>query len=177
MERLTTLLDKIRELNSKSDTTLIEVDLMMDYTKVLYADLLEYRNKLAFNEAITLPDKAAQKQPEIILNPLPEPAAAVKPEIIVPEVAPSVSLPQQHYSNADIREYIGINDKYLFISELFGNNKDAYDEVISEINTFDTEEEAISWLNNTVYQQYQWKDDMEALQSFYKSLNDFFVGR
>ena len=51
MERIATLLDKIREISTKPDAGIIDIDLMMDYTRVMYADLLEWRNKVAFTQA------------------------------------------------------------------------------------------------------------------------------
>src|ERR1044072_7236492 len=45
--RIPTLLQKLSELSSQPDhRTAIDVDLMLDYTRVLYADLLEWRARL-----------------------------------------------------------------------------------------------------------------------------------
>jgi hypothetical protein len=190
MERITTLLEKIKELNHKPDPALIDVDLMMDYARVLYADLFEWRKKLAFNEAVTIKTEAEERA---IAGGLEANQSAVaQPEIAGPAVEldntvlnfeqsknerKPLSYPDPHYSNADIRQRIGVNDKYQFISELFGNNKDAYEEVISEINTFDTEEEAITWINNSVGSQFRWQDDTESVQNFYRLLGEFFASR
>lgn len=186
MERISTLLDKIRDLN-KPGASAIEIDLMIDYTKVIYADLLEYRNKTVFNEnaKIKEQEKAQAVNFDIENFKFASPIPPKAPEEVAP---PQPSIPQQpipaqpifspapppRFTNYDIRQHIGINDKYLFISELFNDDREAYDEVISEINTFDSEEEAVSWLNQNVYQQYRWKEDTEVLQAFYKSINDFF---
>jgi len=182
MERITTLLDKIRELNATPNAEIIDIDLMIDYTRVIYADLLEWRNKVAFNNAVarpalaeTTPTSIFQAQPDRD-NGSPVPPAAerqISSQSAQPQAA-SLSFPESQYIAADIRQRIGINDKYLFISELFGNNKDAYDEVISEINTFHAEEEAIAWISRNIASQFNWQDDSEAVQSFYKLLSDHF---
>ncbi|MGB4292321.1 MAG: hypothetical protein WBJ37_05495 [Bacteroidales bacterium] len=42
----------------------------------------------------------------------------------------------------DLTEIIGINDKFLFIREIFGGNRHAYDETIAKLNSVSTLEEA-----------------------------------
>jgi hypothetical protein len=193
MQRIATLLSKIQELSNKTNGSLIEIDLMMDYTKVLYADLLEWRNKVAFTEPLIirtepeLKEMAAameenhssiEKTPEIAAPAVELDTTSLNYESVKTEAAPSqVSFSRPQYIRSDIRELIGINDKYLYISELFGNNKEAYEEVINELNSFDTEEEAIGWLRNNVYREYNWNEDVEAVQYFFSLVGEFFAER
>ena len=80
--------------------------------------------------------------------------------------------------NKDIRTYIGINDKYNFISELFGNNPEAYDEILNEINLSENKAEALQFLENSgITTLYQWKEDGFSEQIFYNVLNQFFASR
>ena len=193
MHRIATLLDKIKELNDKPDPSIIEVDLMMDYAKVLYADLLELHNKKAFTESLTT---TADSAPEDVAEAMEENHAPLEETPIItappveldntslnykssqPETNPSgISFAHSHYSDIDIRQHIGINDKYQYISELFGNNKEAYEEVIAEINSFDSLEEALSWLGQSVAPQYNWNEENESVQSFYRLLQLFFKSR
>lgn len=198
MQRVTTLLDKIKELVQRPDVHPIDVDLMMDYTKVLYADLIEWRNKLSFRDNLAVPSE-----------PLPQPQAAAAPRTVAqqpsmeeniqaseaqPEIAaPPVELditsanyaepeekeiPQPRITAyPDIRRSIGINDKYQFISELFSNDKNAYEQVMDKINTCHTEEEAVAWVQREVATEFQWGEDDEAVQYFYTTLNDYFINR
>jgi hypothetical protein len=193
MQRITTLLDKIKELNSKPDPSLIEVELMMDYTKVLYADLFEWRNKLGFKEQLIIKDEPSLAELAVAMEenhlPLEETPAITAPAIELDTTSrnyastPVLNTPppppssQPHYSDTDIRRHIGINDKYQFISELFGNNKEAYEEVISELNTFDTEQEANDWINKNIAPQFGWNPDNESVVSFYNLLQHFFRSR
>jgi len=157
------------------------VDLMMDYSRVLYADLLEWRNKIAFTEAATIREDQAlneiatgMEENHIPLETTPEVAApAIELDITstnYESVQPKSSEQDSpfvppHHSGADIMKLIGINDKYQFISELFSNNKEAFDEVILEINSFESEEEALQWLHHNVYQEYRWNDEMKSFTS------------
>lgn len=80
--------------------------------------------------------------------------------------------------NKDIRTFIGINDKYNFISELFGNNPEAYDEILNEINLSENKREALQFLENSgITTLYQWKEDGFSEQIFYNVLNQFFASR
>lgn len=166
MQRIPTLLQKISELSAKGDKiSLIELDLMLDYTKVMYADILEYRNRIAFNNSLvtdqavqtTNVSKAEEPIEEIPINQL---------GIAKEEVSQSASFDNKR----DFRNVIGINDKYLFISELFGNNKDDYESLLNEINTFENYIQATNWLNTKT----SWEDENETAQVFYGLLNNFF---
>ena len=46
----------------------------------------------------------------------------------------------------DINSAIGLNDKFIFIRELFGGDKDQYSETIQILNNFDTFENAVDFL-------------------------------
>jgi hypothetical protein len=154
MQRIDTLLQKLTELSSrKQPATPIDIDLMLDYTRVLYADLLEWRKNIAFNDA------HEQKTVE----------QAMPPE--APEV------PALKQEQRDIRALIGLNDKFRFVSELFGNNKDAYEEVLDELNQLETYDQAVNWLNSKVYHQYGWDDETGMPDSFYHILSQFFSAR
>lgn len=186
MQRIATLLQKISEL-SNENATVIEIDLMMDYTKVIYADLLEWRNRVAFNSSLqqdTGRSTFVADQPSITdeIKETPVPPATEEPtsepEKIIVQVAnppdeETVYSPKEQPA-IDIRTFIGINDKYQFISELFGNNKDAYNEVLDELNLIETYNEAVHWLKMSVADQYSWDEDSPAVQSFHGILSQFF---
>jgi len=48
----------------------------------------------------------------------------------------------------DLTEIIGINDKFLFIREIFGGNRHAYEEAIAKLNSVSSMEEAKNILKN-----------------------------
>ena len=164
MQRIEILLGKIGELAKHGDkNTEIEVDLMMDYTRVLYADLLQLKNSLAFRSSVptatTVKTAPEIKQQEKQTLHLPKTPAA---------------LPATPKFAKDIRGRIGINDKLLFINELFENDKETYEEVLNEINSFENFDDAVQWLKNTVAAKYGWRTDHETVELFYGILNAFF---
>ena len=161
MQRIPTLLQKISELSQKGGNAVIEIDLMLDYTRVLYADLLEMRNRIAFNESLVPGPQDTIKQSEIVADHAPE------------KLNQEIQQPEQELK-FDIRNIISINDKYQFISELFGNDKDKYYDVLDEINRIANYEEAKSWLKNEISVQQGWNNENMTVQMFYDVVSQFF---
>ena len=78
----------------------------------------------------------------------------------------------------DIRTYIGINDKYNFISELFNNNAEAYEEVLNEINKCANKDAVLAFLDQAgITTLYQWDTEGFSAQVFYNVLNQFFASK
>lgn len=121
-------------------------------------------------------DQLAESEPTFENNDKIIDEIVERPEPSKPN--PPSSLTDFKVWNKDIRTYIGINDKYNFISELFGNNPEAYDEILNEINLSENKEEALQFLENSgITTLYQWKEDGFSEQIFYNVLNQFFASR
>jgi len=63
----------------------------------------------------------------------------------------------------DLREAIGINDKFLFINELFNGDLERYNKVINELNGFSGLSGAQTYLTE-LQVQYQWAENGPAYQ-------------
>jgi hypothetical protein len=170
MQRIPTLIQKISELSQKGDHHLIEIDLMLDYTRVLYADLMEMRNRIAFNESLkpTVTESAPIKDNVETVSTPEEPVEEESQTI--PEPLPVTA----NNTGKDIRSFIAVNDKYQFISELFSNDKDRYNEVLDEINKTGTYPEAEEWLRSDLAVQQGWNNDNMTVQMFYSTVSQFF---
>lgn len=60
---------------------------------------------------------------------------------------------------------IGLNDKLAFVKHLFNNNMEDYTRVLSQLNTIDTEERSIAFINNMVkpeYNNWEGKEEYET---------------
>ncbi len=57
----------------------------------------------------------------------------------------------------DINSAIGLNDKFIFIRELFGNNKEHYHETVQVLNNFDTYDNAVKFLDDN----FDWEPENE----------------
>jgi len=68
----------------------------------------------------------------------------------------------------DLRKGIGVNDKFLFINELFRGDEGLYDRSIKTINAFNILPEAEYWINRELKIKLGWNDDKEVVQYFYQ---------
>ena len=63
----------------------------------------------------------------------------------------------------DLKSDIGINDKFLFVNELFGGNMEKYNHSIEQFNKLKTLADAMNYLNKLKI-ELQWKSGNEAYQ-------------
>lgn len=66
----------------------------------------------------------------------------------------------------DLKKAIGINDRYLFINELFRGDEDMYERSIKTINSFNIQAEAEYWIQRELKVKLGWMDDSEAVKTF-----------
>jgi hypothetical protein len=70
-------------------------------------------------------------------------------------------------SNKPIKKMeIGINDKFRFINELFGQSQLEYSTAIEQLNLCDNLEESENYLNN-IKELYKWKNDSPLLKTLF----------
>lgn len=69
----------------------------------------------------------------------------------------------------DLMKNIDINDKFLFIRELFNGNGSSFTEVINQLNQYAKLTDAIDFMEKTKI-TYRWKDNSEAYQRLYELL-------
>jgi hypothetical protein len=68
----------------------------------------------------------------------------------------------------DLRKAIGINDKFVFLNELFNGDEAMYERSIKTINNFHVLQEAEYWINRELKLRLGWNDTKEAVQHFYQ---------
>lgn len=61
---------------------------------------------------------------------------------------------------------VGLNDRIAFVKYLFNGSQEDYNRVLSQLNSFDSEEEAKDFLLNIVKPDYYWNDKLEYEQRF-----------
>ncbi len=80
----------------------------------------------------------------------------------------SISSRMQKNAIKDLKSAIGINEKFLFINELFKGNMKEYNESIVKLNGFKSLTETQHFLDE-LKEKYKWTDDIRA----YLTLKDF----
>ena len=72
----------------------------------------------------------------------------------------------------DLRKAIGVNDRYLFIQELFGGKEAEYELAIKTLNDFNSISEATNWISNHL--KFETAEKLEALSQFNQLLSRRF---
>ncbi len=75
------------------------------------------------------------------------------------ETSIAEKMQKSHFSN--IREAIGINEKFLFINELFNGDMGRYNKILDDINGLTTKQGVDTYLFELKI-QFQWANDSEA---------------
>lgn len=68
----------------------------------------------------------------------------------------------------DLRKAIGINDRFVFITELFRGDEPMYERSIKTINGFNIFPEAQYWINRELIVKLGWDVDAEPVKHFYQ---------
>jgi hypothetical protein len=66
----------------------------------------------------------------------------------------------------DLRKAIGINDRFLFINELFRGDENMYERSIKTINTFNIYAEAEYWISRELKVKLGWNIEQPSVQHF-----------
>lgn len=66
----------------------------------------------------------------------------------------------------DLRKAIGINDKFVFINDLFRGDEAMYERSIKTINSFNIYPEAEYWINRELKLKLGWDNEKEAVKQF-----------
>ncbi|MFN8243950.1 MAG: hypothetical protein U0X40_07850 [Ferruginibacter sp.] len=75
----------------------------------------------------------------------------------------------------DLRKAIGVNDRFLFINELFRGDESAYERSIKTINSFSIYPEAEYWIQRELKVKNGWKDTDEVVRQFYQLVRRRFA--
>jgi hypothetical protein len=123
----------------------------------------------------------------VVNQPVEEIPAPAPVEIPLPDMAaiprkveplqPAQLFHAAKAANKDIRSSIGINDKYLFLNELFNNNKSNYEETLDKLNHFSNIDQAKDWIITKVVPVQKWDKEDATVQSFYDMLAKHFSDR
>ncbi len=145
-------------------------------------------------QVVIAPPVPEIKTPEVVvpeITPLAEPTIPTvpAPQIIIPEVAPVVektTLPISTLENKqpepvpakkifpDVKSFIGLNEKLMFIRSLFKGEVTDYENAIAQVNNCASYSEAETVLQNFSY-TYKWTQDAEPVQIFYSIVKRRFA--
>lgn len=66
----------------------------------------------------------------------------------------------------DLKKAIGVNDRYLFVSELFRGDENMYERSVKTINGFNIYPEAQYWIQRELKVKLSWPDNSDTVKLF-----------
>ncbi len=78
----------------------------------------------------------------------------------------SVADKMQHKPVHDLKDAIGINEKFLFINELFDGNLQDYSEAVNKLNSSGDLKTAENMLNEDLAIRFNWREDSIHVKNF-----------
>lgn len=66
----------------------------------------------------------------------------------------------------DLRKAVGINDRFVFINELFRGDENMYERSIKTINSFNIYAEAEYWISRELKLKLGWNNEQHSVQHF-----------
>ncbi|MDF9801073.1 hypothetical protein OKW21_006336 [Catalinimonas alkaloidigena] len=73
-----------------------------------------------------------------------------------------------------LSSHISVNQKFMFVRELFNNDPEAFRQILEEIDSQNTYAEAVGLIRRDFAPQYQWKMDSEEVMEFMELLSKRF---
>jgi hypothetical protein len=121
------------------------------------------------------PEDTVPVSPEPPVPPSPEPPVPVSPEPLVPpvkeerKVIPSYLFEQKNL--IDLKKMITLNDRFLFCRELFANNENLMNQVLKELNTEESFDASVDYLQK----RFEWDFDDKNVTDFLAILKKRFL--
>ena len=75
----------------------------------------------------------------------------------------------------DLRKAIGINDRFVFVKELFRGDEAMYERSVKTINNFNIFSEAEYWIARELKHILGWDDDNATVKHFYQLVRRRFA--
>ena len=97
--------------------------------------------------------------------------------ISVDEMASLFDIPAQKSLNDKLATniQIGLNDRIVFVKNLFDGSQEDFNRVVSQLNTYATEKEAKKFLNKMVKPDYDWSNQEELETRFIEIIERKFA--
>lgn len=93
------------------------------------------------------------------------------------EVEPSLADKLRERPISDLKEAIGLNERFLFSNELFNGNMEAFNRALNELNHLESSEHAERFLNEQLSVEFNWKSEEEVVERFVMLVKRRFVGK
>jgi hypothetical protein len=149
--------------NKKQDTTTASED---TGTRIQYED-----QSVEESKTVNRPAQGKEDMPEILADRFHNTKTSMHDNLAKKQSQNDLSSKMQSKPIQDLSKAIGLNDRFLFIRELFNGNKDAYYEAIQIINEMPNYEEAEQYIR----ERFNWDEDQPEVIRFMDLVRRRFI--
>ena len=125
-------------------------------------------------EIITGTCKLAFNTNQIVAEKFKDDTNSINDKIGLTKTETSIASKINEHQLIDIRKGIGLNEKFLFIKELFKNNPEHYETFINKTNSLTTPSETKEWIASQK-NIFQWDEKSEAYIALNKLIERKFI--
>jgi hypothetical protein len=126
----------------------------------------EEPNTWQYDPLKEIPTLAHQEQPVRELNDIIGPQASLNDRLKIERTELADVLVETPFK--DLKKAIGVNDRYVFVNELFRGDEAMYERSIKTINAFRILQEAEYWIERELKVKQAWDDGKTTTQHFYQ---------
>lgn len=138
---------KIEELFNEGDTIVKETAKKSYSLQISLED--EFKDAISADIATNLFERATKENP------------IIKEEIVEKQEIKQRSLNDALFKN---NVQVGLNDRIAFVNHLFDGSQQDFNRVVSQLNSFKTEKEAVNFIKEFVKPDYDWSNKEEFEQ-------------
>jgi hypothetical protein len=185
IEKLLEAIDSLRKILHQNRITLpaVERDLLLQRIRELYESILHVGTEnpsdslqektTAGNSPTNIPEGEKISHP--VQNGHSGDEIPLREKIAFHQDEMSIAGVMQHRKIASLKQAIGINEKFLFIRELFNNETEAYQHCIDKIDIATSLAEATSILDSEYASKYSWDKEGNAYFHFTSLVERRFI--
>jgi hypothetical protein len=185
IEKLLEANDSLRKILHQNRITLpaVERDLLLQRIRELYESILHVGTEnpsdslqektTAGNSPTNIPEGEKISHP--VQNGHSGDEIPLREKIAFHQDEMSIAGVMQHRKIASLKQAIGINEKFLFIRELFNNETEAYQHCIDKIDIATSLAEATSILDSEYASKYSWDKEGNAYFHFTSLVERRFI--
>lgn len=159
--------EDVEEVAKESGHQIIFEDFLGSDYKDLEFVKAEIEEKHKHDEPATEEDKA-EVTPE-------EEVKAIEPEVVQEQKQEIAETPKPAVEKVTKGITIGLNDRVGFVNHLFGGSNEDFNRVLSQLNTFDTFQDAKNFIEDLVKPDYnEWKGKEDYAERFLEVVENKF---
>jgi hypothetical protein len=160
------IIKKIDELKKELEqTTLSAIEKDIIKSKIADTYLVLFEN-ISYNFQQPAEQEIPQKKPlNVDYKTLVDTFLEKEPAKQTPPEDQSLLSKISHTKIIDLKRSIAMNDRFIFIKELFNNDFDTYNRYINDLNGCENMQQAEQYLVQ-LKQQYEWDEENETVRYF-----------